>query len=172
MSTQPTHAEAEQKVRELIKDIKFAMLTTLTEHNELHSRPMATQQADFHGDLWFLTRQDSHKVSELKHEERVNVAYSDPDDEKYVSIAGRAEVLRDRKKIEELWNPIYKAWFPEGKGDPTIAVLRVHVDSAEYWHAPEGKMAQVIGFAKAAITGKPYQPGENEAVEMNKDSAA
>ncbi len=172
MSNQPTHQQALAKIRELIKDIQFAMFTTLTANDELHSRPMATQQLEFDGDLYFLTREHSHKTGEMVQHPRVNLAYSDPQNHKYVSIAGRAEVFRDQKKIDELWNPMYKAWFPNGKEDPEIGVIRVRVESAEYWHAPEGKMVQVLGFAKAAITGEKYRPGENVAVNLKQDPAA
>ena len=171
MSDRPSsRAEAIDRVRELIKDIQFAMFTTITEDGQLHSRPMATQQSDFDGDLWFLTSRGSHKIHELQQHQNVNVAYSDPDKDNYVSVAGRAELLRDRKKIEELWNPMHKAWFPQGKDDPDIELIRVHVESAEYWHAPEGRMVQVIGFAKAALTGQRYEPGENTAVDLRESS--
>lgn len=172
MADQPTRTEAINKVRELINDVKFAMLTTLTADDELHSRPMATQQAEFDGDLWFLTSRSSHKVDEMKQHQRVNVAYSDPGEDKYVSVAGRAEVIRDQAKINELWSPAYKAWFPKGKEDPDIALIRVRVESAEYWHAPEGRMVHILGFAKAALTGQRYQSGENAAVDLDKNSAA
>lgn len=175
--TPKTHDEAVRKIAELIKDVQFAMLTTETDEGALHSRPMATQQAPFNGELWFLTSWKTHKVDDIQHQHRVNVAYSDPANDKYVSIAGTAEVLRDQSKIDELWNPLFKAWFPKGKNDPEIAAIRVHVESAEYWDTPENKMVQVIGFAKAALTGKPYHPGENAAVDfgpsdVRKDPAA
>ena len=172
MSEQHDHHKAVQKVRELIKDVKFAMFTTQTDEGELHSRPMATQQVEFDGELWFLTSRESHKAEEVQHHPRVNVAYSAPDENKFVSVAGRADIFRDQAKIDELWSPAYKAWFPEGKEDPQIALIRVHVESAEYWHAPEGKMVHILGFAKAALTGKPYRPGEHASVDIEKDPAA
>ena len=104
--------DAFKKLGGMIKDVKFAMLTTIAEDGTLRSRPMATQKEEFNGDLWFFTRADSDKVHQAEHDNHVNVAYSNPDDQQYVSVNGRAELVRDKAKIEELWNPIYKAWFP------------------------------------------------------------
>ena len=46
-------------------------------------------------------------------------------------------------------------------------VIRVDVDSVEYWEAASSKMVQVAGLLKALVTGKPYRPGENKTIDMN-----
>ena len=172
MSDEPkTQREAVQKLGTLIKDVKFAMLTTQTPEGELHSRPMATQQVEFDGVLWFLTSISSAKIDQVEQHHRVNVAYADASADKYVSVAGTAEIMRDRKKLEELWSPFHKAWFPKGIDDPDIALIRVTVESAEYWNVPESKMVQLIGFAKAAVTGKRYHPGEHGEVDVKGPAA-
>ncbi len=154
--------ESIKKLAELIKDIKFAMLTTVCRDGTLRSRPMATQQQDFDGDLWFFTRADSAKVEDAQKDDHVNVSYAEPDDMKFVSVSGRTQIVRDRAKIEELWNPIYKAWFPEGLNDPEIALMRVEVTGAEYWDTPNGKMVQLIGYFKALATGETYKASKDE----------
>ena len=156
-----------QKLNDLIKDVKFAMLTTATVDGTLHSRPMATQQADAQGNLWFFTGQNSTKVAEVQSERHVNVTYAEPDDNRFVSVSGTVEVSNDRAKMEELWNPMYKAWFPKGLDDPEIALLKVHVTEAEYWDPPNGKMVQLAGFVKAVATGKPYKADEDEHAKIN-----
>jgi general stress protein 26 len=168
-----THTDANGKLAELIKDIKFAMLTTETAEGQLHSRPMATQQLQFDGDLWFFTSRSSSKVSELDSHHHVNVSYSNPDDNRWVSVSGTAETVHDKAKMKELWNPLFKAWFPRGLEDPEVCLLRVRVESAEYWDTPSSKMVQLAGFIKAVATGKRYEPGENREIEIKpKDSAA
>ena len=99
---------------------------------------------------------DSSKVNEVGREHQVCVAYANPDDQVYVSVSGTAQITRDRQKIEELWSPVYKAWFPQGLEDPNVALLFVDVDKAEYWDAPSGRLVQLAGFVKALATGKPY----------------
>src|SRR5438552_2565870 len=107
-----------EKLAELIKGIRIAMLTTTDADGSLHSRPMATQEAPFDGELWFLTGQRSHKVQEIDRDHHVSLSYADPGDNCYVSVTGTARLVKDRKKAEELWNPLYKAWFPKGLDDP------------------------------------------------------
>ena len=145
-----------QKLGELIKGIRVAMLTTVDSEGCLHSRPMATQDAEFDGTLWFFTEADSLKIHELERDRHVNLSYANPDDSKYVSVSGIAAIVRDHEKVKELWSPIYKAWFPKGVDDPNIALLRVAVDKAEYWDSPSSAVVRLIGFAKAVVTGKRY----------------
>lgn len=155
-----------KKLHDLIKDIRFAMLTTVEDDGTLRSRPMATQEFEFDGDLWFFTSADAAKVKEAQHDRHVNVSYSDPHNQKYVSVSGKAELVSDRAKIEELWNPLFKAWFPDGLDDPNLALLKVNVDKAEYWDSPSSKVVRLLGFAKALATGKPIgNPGDNAKIE-------
>jgi general stress protein 26 len=158
--------EGIEKLGKLIKGIKFAMLTTAEADGSLRSRPMATQRTKFDGRLWFFTKESSPKVKEVRGDRHVNVSYADPDDQNYVSVTGTARVVTDRAKIRELWNPAYRAWFPKGVDDPEIALLRVDVTRAEYWDAPSSAMAHLYGMAKAAVTGRPANVGENKKVNM------
>jgi general stress protein 26 len=167
-----TNEEMLAKVGEMIKDVKMAMLTTEAEDGVLHSRPMATQEMDrFDGTLWFFTAASSGKVSELDWNPEVNLSYAQPSDTKYVSVSGTGEVVRDRAKMQELWNDIYKAWFPQGLNDPDLCLLKVEVSTAEYWEAKSGKMVQLFGYLKALATGERAQGGEHGVVDVEPRSA-
>ena len=157
--------EAIEKLNELMKDIKTAMLTTI-DGGVLRSRPMATQEIDEDATLWFLTGATTHKDDEIKKDSRVNVSYAAPDDNTYVSVSGTGEIMRDQTKIDELWSPFHKAWFPEGKEDPNIRVLKVNVEQAEYWDSPSSTFVQVAGFLKALATGERADGGENEKINL------
>jgi general stress protein 26 len=156
-----------QKLREMIKDMDFCMLTTVDENSDLHSRPMSLNgEVDEAGNLWFFTRGNSHKVSEVRRIPKCNVSFADPDSHRYVSITGTAELVKDKAKIEELWKPQFKAWFPKGTDEPDIALLRVGLEKAEYWDSPGGTVAQVISFVSALVTGKSADWGENKKLEL------
>ena len=171
-ATNGTHAQDDiQKLGELIEDIQITMLTTVDEDGSLRSRPMSTQQIEFDGDLWFFTSASAAKVHEVQRNHQVNLAYANPDDQRYVSVSGTSELVRDRAKITELWNPIYQAWFPAGLDDPDLALLKVQVEKAEYWESPSSKVVQLIGFVKAVATGKPYEGGKNEKIELGNTQA-
>jgi len=154
-----------EKIRELTEGIDFCMLTTV-DGDHLRSRPMSTQQFDFDGDLWFFTDDNTHKIDEIERDNRVCVAYSKPEDNVYLSVSGRAEVVKDRTKIEELWSPILKAWFPEGIDDPTLCLLKIPVEQAEYWDAPSSKIVQLFGMVKAIATGQEADYGENKKIDL------
>ncbi len=159
---------AVRKLASLVKGIRIAMLTTVEEDGTVRSRPMATQQAEFDGTLWFFTQASSHKVTEVEAHHQVNVAYANPDDNCFVSVSGRAALVRDRAKIRELWSPLLKAWFPDGVDDPELALLRVEVEQAEYWDAPSSKMVQLAGLVKALVTGRSANDiGENRQLDLH-----
>lgn len=164
------HADAEgtRKLWDMIEDIDIAMLTTTDEDGVLHSRPMGTIKHDFDGDLWFFTRASSHKVLEIRQHEEVCLSYADPDDQDYVSVSGRATLVRDKAKAEELWSEPLRTWFPKGLDDPDIALLKVHVTHAEYWDSPNGKMVYALGYMKARLTGEPPKSiaGENRKLNL------
>ena len=143
--SQRNEARAGEKVlSEKIHGIKVAMLTTIDRnHNILRSRPMITQEADFNGELWFFTQMSSPMVDEAENRQ-VNLSYTAPHDNRYVSVSGVAQLVRDQQKIEELWQSAYSSWFPGGKDDPALALLKVTVTSAEYWDSSVHKMIQVF----------------------------
>ncbi|HYO82763.1 MAG TPA: pyridoxamine 5'-phosphate oxidase family protein [Bryobacteraceae bacterium] len=153
---QRTNEENVRKLGELIKGIRVAMFTTIEPDGSLRSRPMYTQDVEFDGQLWFFTWLDTAKVSEISREQHVNVSYSSPSDERYVSLSGRARLVQDPAKAKELWNPALKAWFPKGLDDPNLGLILVDAEKAEYWDSPSSKLVQMIGFAKAVTTGKSY----------------
>lgn len=161
-----TGSEGLKKIGKLIQDIRFAMLTTIAQDGTLDSRPMATQKKDFDGVLWFLTAQDSRKVDEVQGNARVVLVYADPKDQSYVTVKGRANVLRDKEKIRDLWNPMYKAWFPGGADDPEIRVLRVDVDEAEYWEASDSRIVRSLKYLAAAATKGAVDVGTHGTVNV------
>jgi general stress protein 26 len=156
-----------KKLYELIKDVKIAMMTTVDTDGTLHSRPMYSIEADEHGDLWFFTQIQSPKMTEVSRDNEVNLGYSDPGSQTYVSVAGKAEIVRDKSKIEEKWSEPLRAWFPEGKDDPQIALIRVHPSKGEYWDSPSSTIVHLYGYAKAALTGEQPHPGDQAKVNLS-----
>ena len=97
---------------------------------------------------------------------KVNASFADTDGQLYASVSGRAEVVRDRAKIEELWRPHLRAWFPEGVETPDIALLKVVAERAEYWDGSQSLVAHAVSLVSSLIRGEPAQPGENEKLEL------
>jgi general stress protein 26 len=145
--------EGRRKIAELVKGIRIAMMTTHAEDGSIDARPMAVQDKPFDGTLWFLTRASSDKVNELEQDRHITLTFSEPSDSKYITLKGRGTVTRDRGKVRELWNPMYKAWFPRGEDDPEITVLRVDVFEGYFWEASSSKLVLYAQYLAAAVTG-------------------
>lgn len=103
-----------KKIKELTEGIDFCMLTTI-DAGHLRSRPMSTQQFEFDGELWFLTSDDTHKVDEISKDPRVNVSYSAPDDNTYLSISGRGSITKDKQRSKSCGARPTKRGFPKEK---------------------------------------------------------
>jgi general stress protein 26 len=160
-----THSEATKKMWSMMKDIGFAMMTT-EDGDNLRARPMVAAQKEFDGSLWFYTRASSHKVDEVQGDQRVGVTYADPSKQDYVSLSGKARLVRDKAAITEHWQESMRTWFPKGTDDPDIALLRVEITEAEYWDAPNSTMVHAYGYVKSVLTGSPPNPGGNEKINF------
>ncbi len=158
--------EGVKKIGELIKDIRICMMTTAGSDGSFDSRPMATQKTEFDGDVWFLTRGESGKVHEIEDDAHVSLLYADTGDSKYVAAKGKATVSKDKAKIHELWNPMFKAWFPGGEDDPEITVLKVSLTEAQYWEASSSKIIMGVKYLAAAVTGDHTKIGEHGTVKL------
>jgi general stress protein 26 len=158
--------EGRAKIAELVKGIKIAMFSSVAEDGTISSRPMAVQDVPFEGAFWFLASIQSEKIDEIRGDRHVTLAFAEPKDSKYISIKGKATYSQDKGKIHELWNDWYKAWFPGGEDDPDIAVLRVDVDSADYWDANSSKLVLGVKYLAAAVTGGKIPTGESGHVTV------
>lgn len=155
--------EGIKKVADIMDGARIGSLTTYDSKN-LVSRPMGLQQSEFDGELWFFTYDHTHKTDEIQAHPNVNVAFENKGS--WVSLSGIASLSDDRSKMEELWNPFLKAWFPDELDTDGITLLKVTVESAEYWDSDNPQVVQLFGMVKAAVTGKPAKGGENKTVEL------
>ncbi|MEU7972804.1 pyridoxamine 5'-phosphate oxidase family protein [Micromonospora sp. NPDC049089] len=165
MSHQPSSAaEARARVTGLARAARICMLTTTALDGRQVSRPMGLQEVEFDGELWFFAYADSAKVRQLRVNPEVNVAFSDQKHNAWVSISGTATEGFDRDRAERLWNPLLKAWFPDGLETPGLTLIKVHASSAEYWDSPNSTVVNLLDYARAAVTGRPPKAGENHEV--------
>lgn len=145
------------KLWDMIKDIRFGMLTVRGADGRLYSRPMTTQNRDKDrgGVIWFFLSRSGQPAADLRIAPDVNVAYADPGSDSYVSVSGTARVIDDPEKKKELWSAAAKAWFPSGVDDPDLALLAIVVAEAEYWDVKSNKAVQIFKLARAVVTGAP-----------------
>ena len=159
---------AHEELAGLIKKFRFAMVTTTEADGKLVAHPLTVQEAEFDGDLWFLVAKSATFVTDLRADDRAGVSLSSNDS--WVSLSGRASLVEDRAKIDELWNPVVEAWFPNGPNDPDVGLLKFSAETAEYWDSPGGRIASLFSFVKSKITGEQYD-AENEVVSLPKSES-
>ncbi|TLV00994.1 pyridoxamine 5'-phosphate oxidase family protein [Dyadobacter luticola] len=159
------NTDAIKKLKSLAEDIRFCMYTTY-ENSRIESRPMTTLDIDDDGNVWFFTSRHTEIGSETGQSEMVTLIYSDPKNNSYVSVSGNAAVVESERKKEELWNPMSKAWFPEGKDDPNLVVLKVTTEEAAYWDSTSSKMVVFFSMLKAVLTGTTPDGGDHGKLNL------
>lgn len=144
-----SRTEAIEKMKVLVESAQTCFFcTNLKADAAFETRPMAVQIIDDDGNLWFLSSVDSHKNEELKNNDAVQLLFQGDPHTDFMNVFGHATVSKDRDKIEELWNPLLKTWFTEGKDDPRLTVIKVTPAEGYYWDSKHGKF---VAFAKMAI---------------------
>jgi len=156
-----THDDAEhlKRFRELMSGFRTAMLTTACD-DTLRARPMHVAKVDENGDLWFLSKKDTPKSEEIQKDHRVCVSFQS--ENKYLSLSGCGECITDKKTIDELWGSLgdhgskafEQLYFPKGKDDPNLSLLRVKSSNGEYWNYDTKELQEFIFKA-----GKEAQKG-------------
>ncbi len=157
------NTDSADRVWAMMEKISICMLSTW-DGQELRSRPMAAMVKRDEGTIYFLTDVRRHKDEQIDQYPHVNLAFADTSGQKYVALAGRAQVSNDRAKIRELFNTPAKAWW-DSADDPNIRVLKVTPVDAEFWDSP-GTIISYVKMAVAAATGTRPDLGDNRKAAM------
>jgi general stress protein 26 len=146
---------------DLIDDMEVAMLTTRRPDGRLVSRPMQTQDVDSEFDLWFVTTDETDKFDEIEQDPNVNLAYYDNSSREWVSVSGRARLVRDRQQIERLYDASWRVWLEKKDdqrdataSDPRIVLIAVAVDSVVYMKSDASAPRKAYEIVKAFVTGE------------------
>ena len=155
-----------------IEDIEIAMMTTRRLDGHLQSRAMATQKRAAGADLWFVTLDDTQKLTDLETDPHVNLSYYKDRTREWVSVSGLAKVTRDRAKIHELYAPDWKVWFPKGSDprhgtpdDPRMVLIGVTVHAAMFLEVDKPQPVVLFELVKGWLTGSTPELGEMHRVE-------
>lgn len=155
-----------QKLRDLTKDIRFCMFNTIKEH-KIESKPMTTLDVDQSGNVWFFTDRNNDITENKTERNAVLLNYADLQNSTYISISGTVSEVIDAERKEELWNPLFKAWFPNGKEDPNLMMIKVITEEASYWDGNSSKIVTLFSMVKAAITGEQPETGTHGKLDLD-----
>lgn len=151
--------EAVAKIKEMAEDIKVCMFCTELSSKPIPTRPMALQEVDNEGNLWFISSNESNKNFEIEEDNDVQLIFAKNADNHFISVYGQATIYEDRATIEDKWSPMAKAWFDEGKDDPEVSIIRVTPTNAYYWDTKDGKMISMLKWAYGTVTGNMKDDG-------------
>jgi general stress protein 26 len=163
-----THQEAIDKFKEVVKHESVCLFTTRLTEVPLTTRPMSVKKVCDQGNFWFLSAADSDKNQEIEDDSRVQLFISNTSNYEFLSIYGTATVFKNQEKIDELWSDIAKAWFPGGKDDPRVTVIKVVPEEGFYWDTKDGKLISMIKIMASAVTGKTLQEGVEGTISLDR----
>jgi general stress protein 26 len=164
--------EAIDKFKGLVKDVNICMFTTLDQNHNLSSRPMFTSSVDEEGNVWFFTNEFSEKINEVSKDNLVHLIYSHPAKNIYIDVKGTCSLVIDRKKMDELWEPVLKNWFPGGLEDPKICLIKVSTETAHFWNHASSKMGLMFQMIKSMAKGDQYKETEKGQLDLAKQQEA
>ncbi len=156
--------DGRNRLHEVVNDFDVAMLVTHTA-NAMHARPMAIACLDDGIDAYLVTDINSLKVDEISANPYALLTFQGT--RKFASVSGELTILRDRQLIEKMWKEAWKVWFPDGKSDPNIALLKFSAHEGEYWdNAGMQGLKYIYDAAKAYVTGETPQTDDAQHAKV------
>ena len=138
--SQQTLADIASKMR----GIDIAILSTKTEDGDIASRPMSNNgDVDYDGDSYYFTYEQARTVRDIERHPKVSLAFSGKPGligghtSLYVSVEGKAQLIRDKAAFKEHWTPDLEVWFENGVDTPGLVLVKVHAERIKYWDGNE-----------------------------------
>lgn len=132
-----------------------------------HSQPMTAFRDEDSGAIWFFTRDDTDLAKDAGlPDQPARFDYSSAkDQEVWASIHGTLSVSHDREKIDRYWNAVVAAWYPGGKDDPHLTLLRFDPEDGRIWVSKQGPIRFFYEVARANLTKR--LPDEGDVADVN-----
>jgi len=159
--------EAIDKLKSLVEEIEICLFCTdLKTDDGSTCRPMSVIKVCDQGNIWFFSEKNSDKNKAILNDKNVQLFFSHPGKSSYLVVNGEAEIILDKTKIEELWTPVAKIWFKEGKDDPNISIIKVTPTTAYYWDTDGNKMINFIKMVASVVTGTNLVSGKEGTITL------
>ena len=153
-------------LKQKAEKIKTAMVTSYTVEKGFKSRPMATADIDPHGNLWFFTEEYHDEADEVSVNNQIAVTYADSNGHTFLSIKGKAVLIKDKELMNKLWNPFIKTFFPNGPLQSNLMLLKVESSELEYWESSKSKIVLFFNILKTNILGELFDEGEHGKIKF------
>jgi len=144
-------------IAEKMRDIDFAILSTRTQSGAIAARPMSNnRQVEYDGDNFFFTLQDTGSIRDITGDPNVGLSFQGRSGALgmkpfFITIEGRAELIRDKGQFEDHWTSDLEQWFKDGVDTPGLVLIKVHASRLHYWdgyHEGEVDLGQQLETAR------------------------
>ncbi|MBA3648413.1 MAG: pyridoxamine 5'-phosphate oxidase family protein [Chitinophagales bacterium] len=120
-------------ISEIVSDMDICMLSSISK-GEIISRPMSNNgDVEYDGNSYFFTSEETEIARDISTNPQVNLAFSDTDNQVYISVSGIAKLVSDKSKMEEHWVDELEQWFEDGIDTPGIVMIHVDAKKIKYW---------------------------------------
>jgi general stress protein 26 len=157
--------DSQQRVWDIIAKTGVGMLTTRFAGG-LRARPLEARPDRDAGLIYFLTDVRGLKDDEIRAAPQICFTMINAAEKAYLSITGRADILRDSARAEKIWTKPDTVWWPDGPQDENVRVIRLEPQTAELWDGPSSSLVAAYEFAKARVTGEKPDLGENRKMSV------
>jgi general stress protein 26 len=130
------------------------------------ARPMRGLARPEQNAIWFFTNRESQKQDEIASMPNACLAYADVKNQTFVSVSGTITTVEDRQIVDELWSEGVEVYYPGGRTDPNIVLLKFVPEFGEYWDAPSSTIVLAIKFLQAKVSGEPPEFGTTGTARM------
>jgi general stress protein 26 len=159
-------AEVEQRLWKEIAKGRYGMLGLTNVTPAQHFQPMTAFAEPESGQIWFFTRNDTDLARATLNGAAAMFVVQAKDQELQACIGGALRAVRDADRIDKYWGPMVAAWFPDGKDDPRLVMLRLDVADAQVWLSEQGPLKFAFEIAKANLTGKEPDVGSHASLDL------
>ena len=160
-------AEIQDRLWSELKKVRYGMLGVVGAQPAQHFQPMTAFAEKDEGAIWFFTRRDTDIAKAALGASRVMFIVQAKDQEFQACIGGRLVQAFDRARVEKYWNPIVAAWYPQGKDDPGLTLLRMDATDAQVWVSQQNPVMFAYEITKANLTHREPDVGASATVDLN-----
>ena len=145
-------AKLQERLWKELDNVKFGMLGIVGGEPH-HMQPMSVFEDRANNAVWFYSNKDTDLARDAGNGgAQAMLCIMTKDDEFQACLHGELSLSHDRAKIDQYWSPFVAAWFPDGKDDPGLTMIRMDLMDARVWASKRGPFNYPFQVAKANAT--------------------
>ncbi len=116
-----------------MRKLDICMMNTQSPRGVINSRPMSNNgDVTYKGDSYFFSYEGSQKIKDIVANPQVSLNF-EGENGLYITIMGKAKLIRNKPQLETHWLDDLKQWFRQGLDTPGIVLIHVKGSRLKYW---------------------------------------